>query len=793
MIVNYLRLALRKLSKQREYTLLNILGLGLSIACCLLIFIFLRHHTSFDTYHSKADRIFQVVMDIKTESTFPFSGAPSPMADALRLECALLEKVAMRSAQDEVLVSVINAQGGMDKYKEKSHFAWVEPDYFEILDLPLVQGHYTGLNEPNTVVLSASMARKYFGSADPLGKVIRVNNEDNLKVIGIVRDLPANTDYHHNILASWATLKSHPDVAGSLTSWSGARGENYCLGVVKAGHNIRELDQVMLQFRQSHPHPESKDLFQYKVMPMLEMHSDMEYGFGMDKKFLWALGLIGIFLLVTACVNFVNMATAQALHRGREVGVRKSLGSTQRQLFWQFMAETGLVVSAALILGFGMAWMALPQLNTWLEEDLKMEGALLANLLVFAGAMGLLLTFLAGAYPAFMQSRFNPVTAIKGSLENASRGGISLRKILVTTQFSISQVLIIGALVVTAQMQFAQDADWGFRPDTVVTLELPDKAKMKSLQQQLSKISGVSSVSLCYQPPASSSNNFQGVQWENRSDVEPWLANDKPVDEKYLETFGLTLVAGRNLQPCDTTREFLVNETFVKKLNLASPEDVLNKQVVIGTEKAAIVGVIKDYHNWSLAEPIAAISMSTRSEGYATCAVQLVSGNPAPALAQIREVWEAQFPDHFYEQTFMDERLGDFMATETMIMRLVRTFAGIAVFVGCLGLYGLSTFMVTRKRKEVGIRKTLGANVPGILWLFGKEYIRLILIAFVLAAPVAWWAMNNWLNDYAYRFHMGAGIFLFSLGITLCLALLTVGAQSIKAALDNPVEALRRV
>ncbi|MBN8677249.1 MAG: ABC transporter permease [Chitinophagales bacterium] len=793
MIVNYLRLALRKLSKQREYTLLNILGLGLSIACCLLIFIFLRHHTSFDTYHSKADRIFQVVMDIKTEGTFPFSGAPSPMADALRSECALLERAAMRSAQDEVLISVTNAHGGVDKYKEKEHFAWVEPDYFEILDLPFVQGNYAGLNEPNTVVLSASMASKYFGSADPLGKVIRVNNEDNLKVIGILKDLPANTDYHHNILASWATLKSHPEVAESLTSWSGARGENYCLGVIKAGHNIRELDQLMMQFRQSHPHPESKDLFQYKIMSILDMHSDMEYGFGMDKKFLWALGLIGIFLLVTACVNFVNMATAQALHRGREVGVRKSLGSTQRQLFWQFMAETGLVVGASLIIGFGMAWLALPQLNAWLEEDLQMNGAVLANLLVFSGVLGLLLTFLAGAYPAIMQARFNPVTAIKGSLEKAAGGGISLRKILVTTQFSISQVLIIGVLVVTAQMKFAQEADWGFRPGTVVTLELPEKAKMKSLQQQLAKIAGVASVSLCYQPPASSSNNFQGVQWENRPEAEAWLANDKPADEKYLETFGLTLVAGRNLQAGDTTREFLVNETFVKKLNLASPEEILNKQVVIGTEKAAVVGVIKDYHNWSLSEPIAAISMSTRAEGYATCAIQLVPGNPAPVMAQIREVWEAHFPDHYYEQTFMDERLGDFMATETMIMRLVRTFAGIAVFVGCLGLYGLSTFMITRKRKEMGIRKTLGANVPGILWLFGREYIRLILIAFALATPVAWWAMSHWLNDYTYRFTLGAGVFLLSLGITLGLALFTVGSQSIKAALDNPVEALRSV
>jgi ABC-type antimicrobial peptide transport system permease subunit len=767
--------------------------LGLSVACCLLIFIFLRYHTSFDTYHSKADRIFQVVVDIKTESTFPFSGVPNPMAEALRTECALLESAGMRSAQEEVLISVTNTQGGVDKYKEQNRFAWIEPAYFSIFDLSLLRGDLSALNEPNSVIVAESLCRKYFGTSDPLGKVIRVNNLDNLKIVGVLKDLPSNTDYPQDILASWVTLKNHPESAEDLNSWGGARGDNYCLGVIKEGHSIRELDAVMAQFRQTHPHPDSKDLFQYKVMSMLDMHFDMDYGFGMDKRYLWSLGLIGLFLLITACVNFVNMATAQALHRGREVGVRKSLGSTRGELFWQFMSETGLVVVASLIIGLGLAWLALPQLNAWLEEELSLKGEVFQTVLGFMGLLGLVLSFMAGAYPAYMQAKFNPVTAIKGLPEIGKGEGFSLRKVLVTTQFAISQMLIIGALVVTAQMQFVREADWGFRPGTVLALEVPDNTKMRALQQALCGITGVASVSLCYQPPASGSNNFSGIQYDNRPEGEQWLVNDKPADERYLETFGLTLLAGRNLQPSDTTREFLVNETLVKKLNLASVEEVLNKRVSIGGQKASVVGVIKDFHNWSLAEPIPAIAISTRSEAYSSCAVQLTPGYPAPVLEQIRKVWEAQFPEHYYEHAFMDERLGDFMETEIMIMRLVRTFAGIAVFVGCLGLYGLATFMVTRKRKEVGIRKSLGANVSGILWLFGKEYLRLIFLAFILAGPLAWWAMSSWLNDYAYRFTMGAGIFFLSLLITLSLAVITVGVQSIKAALANPVNALRSV
>lgn len=792
MIYNYLLIALRNLRKNSSYSLLNVLGLGLSVACCVLIFLMVQHHLSFDAFHKKADRIARIVTDIQMETVTPFRGVPNPMSKALRTEFSFVEKTAMYAGRGEALISVPNASGIPDKYKEEDLFAFVEPELFDILDLPIVQGDAAALREPNTAILTEKIARKYYGHTDVIGKTFRYDNEVNFRVVGILRDLPDNTDYQNEILVSWVTRNNMPQHSPYQDNWGGITGGNYCLALLQEGHNIADLVAAMPAFRKKYHHPESEMLFQYKPLALTSLHLDRDYGGGrIAKSYLWALTCIGIFLLITACVNFINMATAQALKRAREVGVRKSLGSTRSQLFWQFMFETSLIVAAAVTIGVAMAWLFLPYLNTWMEQTIHFSGPGRLPLIGFIAAISLAVVFLAGAYPGLVQARFQPVVSLRGHADGQQAGGFSLRRILVTTQFAISQILIIGAAVVTAQIQFARDADWGFRPGVVLTLPVPEKTKMNVLREQLSAISGIKNISLCYQPPASRSNNQTGIQFENRPEGEPWMVNFKSADVHYIETFDLQLVAGRNLQPSDTIREYLVNETFVKKLNLASPEEVLNKKVNIDGISAPIVGVLRDFHNWALSEPISAISVSTYADSYSTCAVELQPGNPAPVLAKIKEVWENNYPDYYYECTFMDEQMTEFLESENIIMQLIRIFAGIAIFIGCLGLYGLAAFMVVRKTKEIGIRKTLGATVPGILWLFGKEYIRLIIIAFVIAAPVAWWVMNAWLEDYVYRAPFGPGIFVVGLVSSFLVAFLTVGFQSIRAAIVNPVKSLR--
>ncbi len=791
MISNYLTIALRNVRKNSTYAMLNVMGLGLSVTSCILIFMLLRHHLSFDTFHIKGDRIARIVTEVHVETVFPIPGVPNPMATTLQSEVPCVEKSAMIASLDEVVISIPKAGSTAEKYRESGKMAFVQPNIFEILDYSLLRGDLQAMQEPNTAILSEQIALKYFKSEDPIGKTFKFDNKVEVRVVGILQNLPKTTDYPQEILVSWSTRNTMPEYAPSLERWSGINSSTYCFALLRAGHGIGELESALLEFNKKHPHPESLDLFKYLAKPFLGMHFDTDYGAGMAKKHLWALALIGLFLLVTACVNFINMATAQALGRMREVGVRKSLGSTRGQLFWQFMFETGIIVTVALFIGGLLSIFALPYLNTWTKTDLLFDVAGMKVLVPFIITLGVLLTILAGFYPGLLQARFRTVESLKGSINSQQIGGFSLRRVLVTSQFAISQMLIIGAAVVIAQMRFAQEADWGFRPGAILTLEVPEPANMKTLKQQLSAIAEVKSVTLCFQPPASSSNNQTGITFDNRPEGEKWMLNTKPADADYVQTFGLQLVAGRNIQISDTIREYLVNETFIKKLNLASPEEVLNKKACVDGVCAPIVGVVRDFHNWSLSMPISAIAIGSDMERFSTCAVELQPGNPNLALAKIKEIWENNYTNHCFESKFMEAELAEFLETETMIMRLISTFAGIAIFVGCLGLYGLSAFMVARKRKEIGIRKSLGETVGGVLWLFSKEYLRLIVIAFLVAAPVAWWAMNGWLATYEYRISIGVGIFSLSLLTTFLVAVVTVGFQSVRAALANPVKSLR--
>jgi putative ABC transport system permease protein len=405
----------------------------------------------------------------------------------------------------------------------------------------------------------------------------------------------------------------------------------------------------------------------------------------------------------------------------------------------------------------------------------------------------LLVTFLAGAYPGLALSGFRPAESLKGVVDARRAGGFSLRRILVGTQFAISQALIIGAVVVAAQMEYVRNADLGFRKEGIVNLPLPgnDATKLAALRQQISAIAGVENLSFCMQPPASNANWNTAVRFDGRTEKEPWDINFKFSDEQFIATFGLKVIAGRNLSPSDTTREYLVTEEVVKRLGLAPAEDILGKLLYVDNVPFPVVGVVGNFHNHSMHEAIQPQVIASNLDNYDVCAVRLNLRNPQPALAAIEKVWVNTFPDHYFEYDFMDQRVADFYREESIIMQLIRLFAGLAVFIGCLGLYGLAAFMVARKTKEIGVRKTLGASVAGILWLFGKEYSRLIAVSFLVAAPLAWWGMNAWLDNYQYRIPIGADIFLIALSVTFLIATLTVGVQSVRAALANPVRSLR--
>ena len=793
MLLNNLKIALRNLYRNRSYATLNILGLGLSIACCVLIFLVVQHHLGMDRYHAKADRTVLIVTEATGELTFREGNVPYPMSAALRQEYAFLEKTAMVSARRNALVTLTKTGEAPVKFKEENEQAFAEPELFEIFDLPLVQGSMESFSQPNTALLTETMARKYFGSTEALGKTFKVNNHTDFQVVGILRDIPANTDLQYQIYCSWATLASDPDFKRMLENWGGIHGGTQCFAVLREGHTATELNTAFVGFREKYFHPRVRE-FYYNTASLASVHFDPDLGIGIRKAYIWALGLIGLFLLLTACVNFVNMATAQALNRAREVGVRKAIGSSRAQLFWQFMSETGLIVLFSTLIGLATAYLSLPSLNALIDTKLSLHGENGTFFYGFLAALMILIAFLSGAYPGLAMSGFRPVESLKGSVEGQNVGGFSLRRLLVGTQFGISQALIIGAVTVTAQMAFTRKSDLGFQREGIVVLPLPgryDAVKQSTLRQQMGSVAGVESVSLCFQPPASDANWNTRTRLEGRSEPEVWDVNMKALDHRYLETFGLRLLAGRNLEPSDTTRELLVNEEVVRKLGFAAPEDILGKKLYQNDQGFPVVGVVKNFHNRSFHQTIQPQIMMSDAGSFDVCVLRLNLQNTKSTMASVEKIWLGLFPEYYFESEFMDARLAEFYEQESVMMQLMRLFAGIAVFIGCLGLYGLATFMILRKRKEIGIRKTLGASVAGVLWLFGKEYVRLLVLAFLVAAPLAWWAMDQWLDNYAFHISLGAGILGVSLLITFGVAVMTVGIQSVRAALANPVKSLR--
>ena len=412
---------------------------------------------------------------------------------------------------------------------------------------------------------------------------------------------------------------------------------------------------------------------------------------------------------------------------------------------------------------------------------------------VFITVISLLVIFFAGSYPGLVLSRFQAIEALKSKLSQRHIGGISLRRLLVITQFAISQVLIIGTIVIAMQMEYSKNTELGFTKDAIVELPVPDndKARMQTLVNQLKNMAGVEDVSLCFQPPAANANNTSNITYENRAETEPWGINIKSADDQYINTFGLKLLAGRNFYPSDTAREYVVNEMTTKKLNLANVNDIIGKNITINGVKAPVVGVINDFYNYSFHSESTPICIMPDNSFYRNCAVKLNSPDVKHTLGALEKVWNAAYPEYLYSYRFLDDHIASFYEMDGVMLTLFEIFALIAIFIGCLGLYGLVSFMAVRKTKEIGVRKVLGAGVENILWMFGKEFTVLLLIAFVIAAPLAWMAMNHYLMDFNYRIKIGAGIFGAAIGFTFVIALITVGYRSVKASFANPVTSLR--
>jgi putative ABC transport system permease protein len=717
----------------------------------------------------------------------------------VRNDFSFAEKVARVVYYYNALILVPD-QKEIKKFSEEPGVAFAEPEFFDIFNFPLIEGDQkTALLEPNSAVITEQLAKKYFGNENAIGKTISYafsGKKIDCNITGILKNFPINTDRKQGIYISYLSLKDRDPRLVQDENWHSVRYSMHCFVLLKPEITSASVEKMLTGLNKKYLDADDAKITDFKLQPLSDIHFNMDYDGYADKKYLWALALIGAFLIVTACVNFINLATAQALNRSKEVGVRKVLGSMRLQLFWQFIAETFLITLIAVVLAYGLAEFTLPYLNNLFKTKITIDLFSNVKLVSFLLLLIVMVVFLSGSYPALVLSKFQPVLALKGKLSQKNIGGFSLRRLLVITQFAISQMLIIGTIVIASQMHFSKTTDLGFTKDAIVMLPVPQndsigKMKMQILKNKIFQIAGVENISFCGDAPAATAVHSADFVYDNRPKTEPFQVSIKSGDDYYAGTFGLKFVAGRNVFPSDTVKEFLVNETVVKKLGIKNPQDIINKMLEIGDKKGLIVGVVKDFYTQSFHSEIDPVCIVPYYGNYGSCAVKINLKDTKQTLAALEKTWNATYPEYLYAYQFLDDRIAKFYELDDIMLKLIETFACIAIFIGCLGLYGLVSFMALQKTKEIGVRKVLGASVQSILWLFGKEFSRLLVVAFIIAAPVAWWAMNKYLQDFKYRIDIGWGIFVLALLATFIVAAASVGYRSIIAAIANPVKSLR--
>jgi putative ABC transport system permease protein len=790
MLKNHLKLAWRNLNRNRVYTIVNVLGLSLGIVSGVIIFALINYQLSFDNFHKNAERTYRIVSELHGEEITYSEGVPAPLGKAFQNDFALTEQVARQASYSDQLIT-IPTDNTTQQLKVENNVAYVDPSFFDIFNFPVVYGNAkNSLAQPNTAVITQRLAKRYFNTEDAVGKIFRLNNQENFTVAGVLKDKPLNTDLKSEIYLSYANYTN-----ANSNNWSGIYGGMQVFVRLKPGITGTTVNNALATLSGKHYDAAGAREYRFKLQPLSDLRFNETLGNPHAKSYLWALALVGVLLILTCCVNFVNLATAQSINRTKEVGIRKILGSSRAGLFWQFIVETAVITFAALFLVNILANLAIVTINT--HSELQIPISFLNNwrFAIFAIVTFLMVVILSGFYPALVITGIQPLASLKNKLSNVQTKSFSLRKTLIVLQFVIAQILIISTIVVTKQINYSTNSDLGFEKNNIVMLPVPlrDKVKMNTLKTRFREIASVSDVSFCFSAPAAGSNKTTGVQYANRGKAEPWGINMKQGDERFISIFGIPLIAGRNLFPSDTTREFLVNETFVKKLGVSNAAEVIGKNISINgnTLTAPIVGVVKDFYNYSFRDEIAPVCIMSDNDDYSNCAVKIEAAHTAATMNAIKKFWNDTYPDQLYSYQFVDERIAKFYKNDKLMLMLIRLFTGIAIFISCLGLYGMISFMAFRKTKEIGVRKVLGASIAHILWLFGREFGKLLLLAFLLSAPIAWWSMHLYLQEFKYRIPINVAIFILAILVTTSIAAITIFYRALKAALANPVKSLR--
>ncbi|MBS1661642.1 MAG: ABC transporter permease [Bacteroidetes bacterium] len=810
MLKTYFLVAMRVLRRNKAYSLLNILGLSIGVAASILIFLVIRWETGYDSYQKNKDRVFRVVTTTLNRSngevTEQHAYAPLGLGDVVQKEVAGVERVSAIFKYSPWQAH-ISAKGIPDgKIFLQKNIISAEPALFNMIDVEWLDGNASGLVNANTIVVSSGVAEKWFGRwQSAVGKTIWMGSSfEPYTVMGVFRDLPSNTELPLEMVMSYEeTRQGIADAFNMPDRWHYPARHSELFVQLGQDRDIRQAEGALAgivgkYYNENQAAYKTRTRLELQSLP--SMHLDERFdtfkGDALSKKVLWSLGTIGMLLLVVACINFINLSTAQSIRRSKEIGVRKVLGSNRWQLLKQFMLETAAITFAALLLGAIMAQLALPWLQQVMGKPVEAEWFRSPSLLFFILSTGLVVVALAGFYPAVVLSSFDVIAAIKNKISARTIGGLSLRRGLVVIQFVIAQLLIMGTIVVVKQMQYFRTRPMGFDQTAVALLQLPGYKTFVPLQPYLKKtmldVPGVEAAALSNEGPSGGRYwRQQSLYFDHSPVAQDWKPQVQVADPDFIKTMRIPLIAG--VIPDSGRKEVLINETMMKRLGLASSQDALGKTIALNADSNTfrITGVVRDYNNQSLREAIEPVVIMPEGGGYNYLTLRIRPEEIKSTVERVQKAFSRICPDILFDCQWLDERIAHFYEREQTTSQLVKVFAGLAILISCLGLYGLVAFLAVQKMKEVGIRKVLGASVGSIVLLFSQEFTLLTGLAFLIAAPVGYLVMHKWLQGFYYHVDLGWETFAITIVAALLVAWLTVGYKAWKAARVNPVESLK--
>lgn len=816
MIKNYLKVAIRNLRGRLGYAVINILGLAIGIACCLLIAVYVFHELSYDDYHTQADRIYRVTQKTVTSSKTEIGAStPFPVGPALQNDFPgqIAQTVRLFDMQEEMR-TIINTE--TDESFRVDDFYVADSTFFDLFSAELISGNPNEvLNKPRSAVITKEQARRFFGDKDPIGKQLNFKGSEDFTVTGVMESLPSTSHFHVDMLLSMNTLPKFYGTSKFMEGWYWNPCWTYVL--LEEGVTAQDLEQQLSDFvDKNYTGREEGETISLSLQPLTDIHLysdlDMEMEANGSIFYVYLFSAVAVLILLIACINFMNLSTARSTERAREVGMRKVLGADRRQLFGQFMGESFLMTLLGFLVALGMAYLAMPWFNEFVGKSLNFTIFGSAQMIIALVGLFLLVALLSGMYPALYLSGFNPTTIMHGSKGTQNRGGGKLfRKGLVVFQFALSVMLIIGTVVVYLQLQHMQDKRLGFDKERIVVMpitqtliawEFPQFRKKAMSSPHITNVTGTGKIL------GSERQSFYKYTPVNQPDAPPTnMALN--VTHGFTDTYDIEVLAGRGfskVHPTDAEEAILINESMLKQVKADTPQDALGKRFYYtnsdGERRAyQVIGVVEDFNYTSIKKEISplVINMEEKTKrvvgSIKYAAAKLAPGSIRQGIEDLRETWEEVNRIDPFTYYFLDDELQEIYAGETKMSNIAGLFSLLCIFVACLGLFGLASFTTSMRTKEIGIRKTLGATIPNIVALLSKDYLKLVVLANVIAWPVIYYLVTQWLQDFPYRIEMGwniVGIFLAVGIVSLIICMATVSYQSIRAALINPVDSIEQ-